>query len=91
MQAAIRIRPDYGAAYFMLGTVLKQKGDLTGAESALREAIRLNSSDPGPYNTLGQVLRQKGDITGSRAAFADGAAAKKKLDDSQAEMLNGKK
>jgi Flp pilus assembly protein TadD len=69
---------------------LKQKGDLSGAESALREAIRLRPDDPGPFNTLGQLLRQKGDIPGSKAAFAEGALAKKRLEDSQVELLNKK-
>ena len=31
----------HGPGYFMLGTVLKQKGDLAPAEEALRTAIRL--------------------------------------------------
>ena len=61
-----------------------------GRRPRCEEAIRLKPNDPGPYNTLGQVLRQKGDIAGSKAAFAQGAAAKKKLDDSQVELLNKK-
>ena len=60
MQAALAISPEYAEAHFMLGTALKQKGDLAGAEAALREAIRLSPADPGPYNTLAQVLRAEG-------------------------------
>ena len=71
----------------MLGTALKQKGDLAGAEAALREAIRLSPADPGPYNTLAQVLRLKGDDAGSRAAFAEGAKAKSKKEAELGKML----
>ena len=75
----------------MLGTALKQKGDLDGAVSALKEAIRLNPGDPGPFNTLGQALRQKGDLTASQAAFAQGARAKARKEAEQAETLRGRK
>ena len=74
----------------MLGTALKQKDDLDGAEAALREAIRLLPGDPGPYNTLGQVLRAKGDDAGSRAAFAEGAKAKQKKETELGTMLQKK-
>ena len=84
-------QPDYAQAHYMLGTVLKQKGDADGAEKALREAIRLDPSDPGPYNTLAQLLRQKGDVEGSRKLFAEGARLKAAAEAKQAEMFNKQK
>ena len=87
MQAAIALRPDYGEAYFMLGTALKQKGDRDGAEAALRKAIELDPGDPGPYNTLGQLLRQKGDLEGSKAAFAKGEQVKQTKEAELGRML----
>ena len=89
-KAAVALRPDYGEAYFMLGTALKQKGDLDGAIPALREAIRLEPANPGPYNTLGQALRLKGDAGGSKAAFAQGAKVKREAEARQADMLRKK-
>jgi len=74
----------------MLGTALKQKGDLPGAEAALRAAIRLNPGDPGPYNTLGQVLKLKGDDAGSRDAFAEGAKVKQRKEAELGKMLQKK-
>jgi Flp pilus assembly protein TadD len=73
----------------MLGTALKQKGDLGGAETALRAAIRYDPDNPGPYNTLGQLLRQKGDDEGSRKAFADGSRVKQKKEAELGKMLQG--
>jgi len=91
MREAVRLRPDYAQAHFMLGTALKQQGDLDGAIVALKEAARLNPNDPGPFNTLGQALRQAGDLTGSQAAFAEGARVKARKEAEQAETLRGKK
>jgi Flp pilus assembly protein TadD len=75
----------------MLGTALKQKGDLDGAESALRAAIRFDPDNPGPYNTLGQVLQQKGKAEASREAFAEGSRAKQKKEVELGKMLQGKR
>ena len=71
MQAAIDLNPENADAWMMLGTALKQKGDLDGAEGALRSSIRLNAENPGAFNSLGQILRQRGDQDGSRKAFAE--------------------
>jgi Flp pilus assembly protein TadD len=87
MRAAIGVNPSYGGAYFMLGTALKQNGDLEAAETALRAAIRYDPGNPGPYNTLAQLLRQKGDIEGSRTVFAEGAKAKMTKDAELGKML----
>ena len=73
MRSALAIQPEYAEAHFMLGTALKQKGDLDAAEKSLREATRLAPSDPGPYNTLGQVLRAKGDTRAAITNFRQAA------------------
>ena len=72
----------------MLGTALKQNGDLA-AESALRTAIRLKPSNPGPYNTQAQLLRQTGDLEGRRALFAQGAQAKQQKEAELGECCSG--
>ena len=46
MREALRLRPDYGEAWFILGTALKQKGSMNEAISALREAVRLRRRIP---------------------------------------------
>ncbi len=72
----------------MLGTALKQAGDLDGAMAALQEALKLNPDTPGPYNTMAQILRVRGDLEGSRKAFAEGARVKKQKEGEQAAMFN---
>ena len=74
----------------MLGTALKQKGDLVAAVPVLQESIRQNPNDPGPYNTLAQILRQQGDLEGSKKLFAEGARAKASKDRESVELLQGK-
>lgn len=72
----------------MLGTVLKQRGDLAAAE-ALRAASRLEPADSGPYNTLALILRQRGDIEGSKQMFAEGARRKQAKEKELGIMLGG--
>jgi len=91
MQAAVAQRPEYGQAHYLLGSALKQKGDLDGALKALREAARLLPEDPGPSNMIGQVLRSQGDTEGSKLAFAEGARIKEKKEAEQAKNIRRKK
>jgi Flp pilus assembly protein TadD len=72
----------------MLGTLLKQTGELDAARQALLEAIRLNPDTPGPFNMLGQILRVKGDDEGSRAMFAEGAKVKARKEAEQKAMFD---
>ena len=72
----------------MLGTALKQQGELDAAAKALREAIRLDPTTPGPYNLLGQILRQQGDLPASKAMFAEGARVKKLREAQQKTMFD---
>ena len=75
----------------MLGTALKQEGDLKGASAALKEAIRLVPGDPGPWNTLGQVLRAEGDLDGATRAFAEGTRLKEKKEKTASRQLRSPK
>ncbi|MSV32380.1 MAG: tetratricopeptide repeat protein, partial [Bryobacterales bacterium] len=72
---------------YMLGTALKQKGELAEAANALEEAIRLNPETPGPFNTLAQIRQLQGDREAAKKGFAQAAEVKKKIDASQAQRL----
>ena len=74
----------------MLGTALKQKGDMAEAAKALERPSGLDPENPGPYNTLGQLLRITGDGEGSKAAFEAGAKAKARKEAEQADLLKKK-
>ena len=71
----------------MLGTALRQTGDLEGAAAALEEAIRLNPETPGPFNALAQIRQIQGNREAAQKLFAEAAAVKKKMEALQAKRL----
>jgi TPR repeat protein len=56
-----------------LGVLLRQRGDLGGAEECYRAAIA--AGDTGAMNNLGNLLRQRGDLTGAEECYRVAAAA----------------
>ena len=72
-RAAVAVRPRSAAAQNNLGSVLRGRGDLSGAEAAYREAIRSGPNFALPRNGLGIVLRDRGDLGGAAAAFREAA------------------
>ena len=75
MQAAIAVRADYAEAYFMLGTALKQKGDLPAAEAALQRRSGSIPRIPALITRWRQFLRQTGELEESRQLFAKARAS----------------
>jgi len=59
--------PQYGSAAFNLGVLLREQGDIEGAEAAWRRADE--RGDPTPTFNLGVLLREQGDIEGAEAAL----------------------
>jgi tetratricopeptide (TPR) repeat protein len=62
---AVRLKPDYGAAYGGRGFARLEKGDLDGALDDLNEAIRLSPDQHESYNNRGRALEGKGDLVGA--------------------------
>ena len=58
-------------AYSDLGAVLQARKDLSGAEAADREAIRLDPNLALAHNNLGIVLVDRKDLSGAEAAFRE--------------------
>ena len=72
----------------MLGTVLRQQGELEQSEKALGKAIELKPEDPGPYTQLAQVLRSMGKPDESKQMFALAAERKARKETQQKEMFD---
>jgi tetratricopeptide (TPR) repeat protein len=66
---AIRLDPNYSAAYDNRGNVKRQKGDLNGAMADINQAIRLNLKNATAYFNRAKVKEKKGDLDGAIADF----------------------
>jgi Flp pilus assembly protein TadD len=65
----VALRPDHAPVHYNLATVLKARGDLTGAIAAYRRAIALDSNFAWAHNNLGQALLARRDVPGAIAAY----------------------
>jgi len=63
--AAIRLKPDYAAAYYNRGWARDEKGDFDGAMQDYTEAIRLKPDYADAYNNRGIARKAKGDVDGA--------------------------
>ena len=77
MRAAVAQQPGYNEAWYILGTTLKQQGDVDGAIEALQHSVALDDLNAAAWNNLGLLLRRKGDKAGAEDAFAKAAAIRK--------------
>jgi tetratricopeptide (TPR) repeat protein len=68
---AIRLKPDFAAAYNNRGIARKAKGDLDGALKDFGKAIRLNPGDADTYNNRGVARGVKGDLDGALKDFGE--------------------
>src|ERR1700691_4160358 len=59
---AIRLKPDYAAAFYSRGNAHRAKGDPEGALRDYAEAIRFNPDYAEPFNNGGNARRPKGDL-----------------------------
>ena len=66
---AIRLDPNYSAAYDNRGNAKRQKGDLNGAMADINQAIRLNPKNAIAYFNRARVKEKKGDLDGAIADF----------------------
>ena len=65
---ALLHNPDHGPAWAFKGSLLVERGDLGGAESALRRAIEVRPDMAEPYLHLGRVLAMLGRLEESERA-----------------------
>jgi tetratricopeptide (TPR) repeat protein len=72
MRAAVAVRPRSAWAHMMLGTALGMAGDVDGAITECREAIRLKKDYAGAHYNLGHVFRDKGQFTEALAYYRRG-------------------
>jgi len=64
---AIRLKPDYAAAFFNRGVVRRARRDFAGADADYTEAIRLKPDDAEAFSNRADVRRAMGDLDGALA------------------------
>jgi tetratricopeptide (TPR) repeat protein len=76
---ALAIRPDSTLAHNNLGNALQDRGDLDGAEAALREALRLDPTYSHGWVNLGSALHDRRDLDGAEVALREAIRLDPKL------------
>ena len=66
---AIRVQPDYVAAFNNRGNARREKGDMEGALQDFNEAIRLMPRLAIAFSNRGNARRDKGDLEGARQDY----------------------
>lgn len=69
LQKALSIDPDRPVAWFRLGVVRQDKGDLEGAAVAYRTALTHRPEFPEAETNLGVVLQEQGALAEAKAAY----------------------
>jgi superkiller protein 3 len=68
-QEAVRLKPEDGRSYFLLGRVLFGQNKLDESVAANRRAIELGFVDARPYNNLGNALKNQKKLEEAVAAY----------------------
>jgi len=68
---AIKIKPDYAAAYNNMGVALKDKGDLEAAIESYKQAINAKPEYADAYNNMGIALKNKGDLSAAISSYQE--------------------
>jgi tetratricopeptide (TPR) repeat protein len=84
---AIRLKPDYAAAFYFRGSTRDKMGDPEGALKDYNEAIRLKSDDSSVFFFRGYVREKQGDLEGAILDYNE--AIRLKPDDSPTFFFRG--
>ena len=59
---ALEIKPDYAEAYFNMGVILKDKGDLEASFESYKQALKIKPSYAEVHNNMGNILKDSDDL-----------------------------
>jgi tetratricopeptide (TPR) repeat protein len=66
LEAATRLDPTLADAWYLLGLIARQAGDIDQAVSAFQKSLESKPDNPETLYMLGQELQRKGDLQGAR-------------------------
>jgi len=85
-RGAVRLSPEHGPSWGYIGMLLAQKGDLAGAENALRRCVALRPDLAEPWLYLGVVLARLEQYDDSERALRRASLLKPELDQACEEL-----
>ena len=85
-RSAVRISPEHGPSWGYIGMLLARRGDLAGAENALRRCVELRPDLPEPWLYLGVVLARLEQYDESERALRRALLLKPELDQACEEL-----
>jgi tetratricopeptide (TPR) repeat protein len=77
---ALSEEPELPAIWMQYGHMLKEMGDVAGAESAYRESLRLDPENADTHLQLGHALKLRGEVEAAEAAYLRSVALDRRLD-----------
>ena len=66
---ALKIKPDYFAAYFNMGNVLQSKGDLDTAIENYKKALKIKHNYADAYSNMANALKEQGKLEEAIGAY----------------------
>ena len=75
LERVLKTNPNYGAAWFNLGTIYLNQKQYPEAERCLREAVRLDPGDSDGWNNLGMIAGEQGRYDDALVSFRNSARA----------------
>jgi Tfp pilus assembly protein PilF len=79
IESALKLHPNYSAAYFMRGIIKKKTGDTDGALEDFSRAVKANPKEPLAHYNLGLVRLEQKNYDGAIADFDRALALDKDL------------
>jgi tetratricopeptide (TPR) repeat protein len=86
-RAAIRARPAYAQAHYMLGTMLARNGQVDEALAEFRLSLTYEPEAAEAHLSIARLLQQRNDHAGAEAAFAEAERLNTRKADAQAALF----
>jgi tetratricopeptide (TPR) repeat protein len=71
LQESLRLDPEYGSAFNLLGVVYVKLGEFEKAVQAIKKYVAVTPGEPNPWDTLGWVYVEMGKVEEAMASYKE--------------------